>query len=596
MSSDDDNEVDYDEEEFYEDEETRNNKKTTMVEPLEDPFSETVRQCIFTTILPKVLSEVERIKGNKIVNISWMLGVSGGADSVALLHAMNDVVDALKKLRGIDWDLCVCHFDHQQRGSASDADRDFVFKICAQMDVPIRIFYWNDSPANVKNGFSQEAARDWRRYFMRKTLQDRLSDLQSETEHPFQQVGLLMTAHHQDDSDETMLLKILRGVHISNLSGMPPLILDDDGLDDGVPPTFWARPMINVRKKDILNFLNRNKIPWRDDASNKSDKYLRNRVRNELIPLLSDMIGEEALQARIKNAQAQSLELREGLGRLGAKCLEQNSDTGVFYLPEDHTQFDLVFKEALFQWIVKRTNGYHPSFERMQSLYDQIQHNHKNEQWLINIGNGYDAQRVGTALCLNRMNGPAEVGTLEDVEYLIWNEVRKEDMISVDDVDLAICVPHIITQQDVRFFAVIKDNKKLSITPPWRKQHNPIPVNEFLRGQKVPIHVRRNAPTIIMRLADRSEMLVAVYVSTKEKWIVDAQFSFTLKDIPDDKRILALGLPDEEGQKNDEDGEEEIDSDEEKQRGMFLDKEGPLDEEDEVDEETTKKIDVLTKE
>jgi hypothetical protein len=91
-------------------------------------------------------------------------------------------------------------------------------------------------------------------------------------------------------------------------------------------------------------------------------------------------------------------------------------------------------------------------------------------------------------------------------------------------------------------------------------------------------------------------MLVAVYVSTKEKWIVDAQFSFTLKDIPDDKRILALGLPDEEGQKNDEDGEEEIDSDEEKQRGMFLDKEGPLDEEDEVDEETTKKIDVLTKE
>ena len=99
--------------------------------------------------------------------------------------------------------------------------------------------------------------------------------------------GVILTAHHKDDSEETLLLKLLRGVHLTNLVGMEPVVVGSRDM----PEAIVARPLLDVRKTDILDFLQSIHQPWRQDESNASDKYLRNRVRSELVPLLSDVMG-----------------------------------------------------------------------------------------------------------------------------------------------------------------------------------------------------------------------------------------------------------------------------------------------------------------
>ena len=78
------------------------------------------------------------------------------------------------------------------------------------------------------------------------------------------------------------ILKMLRGVHLTNLVGMEPIVMGTKEM----PNAIIARPLLNARKTDIVDFLTLNQLEWREDESNASNKYLRNRVRNELIPLV----------------------------------------------------------------------------------------------------------------------------------------------------------------------------------------------------------------------------------------------------------------------------------------------------------------------
>ena len=88
-----------------------------------------------------------------------------------------------------------------------------------------------------------------------------------------------------------MLLKFLRGTHISNLCGLEPIQIESQSKK----PAKFAKPMLNIRKREIVGFLKKQGLSWREDASNASDKYLRNRVRNELIPLMADLVGSDKI-------------------------------------------------------------------------------------------------------------------------------------------------------------------------------------------------------------------------------------------------------------------------------------------------------------
>ena len=127
-------------------------------------------------------------------------------------------------------------------------------------------------------------------------------------------IGMIETAHHKDDSKETILFKLLRGIHISNITGLSIIqqcpnaasaitgsvfdnVDDEYGTNMGIRNNgtliYWVRPLLNVRKQELVRYLQQNNFTWREDISNQSNKYLRNRIRNEFFPLLHDILQND---------------------------------------------------------------------------------------------------------------------------------------------------------------------------------------------------------------------------------------------------------------------------------------------------------------
>ncbi len=177
-----------------------------------------------------------------------LVGVSGGADSVALL-------DALVKL---GWQPHVCHLNHQLRGADSDADAEFVRQLAGRYDLPCTIESRKVEP-------NEDAARQARLEFFTAVAQ---------------RTGIvkLALAHTADDQVETFLLRLLRGAGVPGLVGIWP--------ERQLGPLRVIRPLLGVRRGEILEYLAAEKLSYRQDATNADTRFTRNRIRHELLPLL----------------------------------------------------------------------------------------------------------------------------------------------------------------------------------------------------------------------------------------------------------------------------------------------------------------------
>lgn len=179
-----------------------------------------------------------------------LVAVSGGPDSVALLSVLHQLQ------KKFDWQLAVAHVNYNLRGSDSKNDATLVKKLAQELHLPL----YTLEKKSLSNK-SEEALRIIRYDFFDSLVK----------KYGFDAVAL---AHHQDDQAETILLRLLRGSGTLGLSGMRP--------KRGV----YVRPFLGVSKNDILNFLKTSGIPYRLDKSNAENIYLRNKVRNVLLPLL----------------------------------------------------------------------------------------------------------------------------------------------------------------------------------------------------------------------------------------------------------------------------------------------------------------------
>ena len=193
---------------------------------------------------------------------AWAVGVSGGADSVALLSLVRGRPDVRPH---------VVHLDHQLRGDAGTADADFVRDLAARWGLPCTVARRHDLEPRVPGLPANPSARY-------RAL--RLA-LFRETAAAHGLAGVLV-AHHADDQAETVLHRLLRG------SGTPGLA----GMDAGttVAGLLVRRPLLAVRRHALRRHLLDLGQPWREDASNASDAYLRNRLRRVLAgrPQLTD--------------------------------------------------------------------------------------------------------------------------------------------------------------------------------------------------------------------------------------------------------------------------------------------------------------------
>lgn len=203
--------------------------------------------------------------------------VSGGSDSVALLTLLVEIRHA--------WDLDVraVHFNHGVRVDESAEDAVFVEALCARLDVELHVRA-PEKPFALSN--FQAKARQWRRDETVVLLE-------------FLGANVALQGHHADDQTETVLLKLIRGCHLSNIAGMRPR--------EGV----FGRPLLSFPKRDLVEFLESRAETWREDPSNTSPKYLRNRVRAELIPLLRELVDEGGFESRVEALTVQSAHLRE---------------------------------------------------------------------------------------------------------------------------------------------------------------------------------------------------------------------------------------------------------------------------------------------
>ena len=212
--------------------------------------------------LQRVENEVQNrrlfLRGQKI-----LVAVSGGADSMALLQVLTMLG---KKHR---WKIAVAHFNHQLRGRASDADE----KLVRQTAQKLRLQFFGHR-ADVKRVAAQSkisvemAARKLRHEFLARVALE-------------QKISTLALAHHADDQVELFFLRLLRGAGGEGVAGMKWR-----SPSPAAAKITLVRPLLGFSKAEILAFARAGKIQFRDDATNFSSDFLRNRIRNELLPLL----------------------------------------------------------------------------------------------------------------------------------------------------------------------------------------------------------------------------------------------------------------------------------------------------------------------
>lgn len=238
------------------------------------------------------------IDNNKTKNLfspkdKLLLAVSGGVDSVVLCE--------LCKQAGYDFMIAHCNFN--LRGAESDRDEQFVKELGKKYGVETLVKQFDTEKYAAENKLStQEAARELR-YSWFKELIDQ------STNQPIH----LLTAHHADDNNETLLMNFFRGTGLHGLTGIP---VSNDHI---------RRPLLAFSKETIIEFAKEHKLEFVEDSSNQSSKYTRNFFRNELIPAITKVYPQvkENLQANINRFREIEKLYKFSVGELKKKICKQ---------------------------------------------------------------------------------------------------------------------------------------------------------------------------------------------------------------------------------------------------------------------------------
>jgi tRNA(Ile)-lysidine synthase len=195
---------------------------------------------------------------------TFILAVSGGADSVSLLAVFFE----LKRLEKLNLEFIVAHFDHNLRSKESDADANFVQFLAEKYGFRVVIEQANLS----KSGNLEEVARNARYDFLARTASENKA------------FGIL-TAHTQNDQAETFLMNLIRGSGLEGLSAMPEI--RDISAESKIK---LIRPFLSWAKRiDTEDYCNQLGISFRDDSMNSDEKFLRVKIRKNLLPFLREL-------------------------------------------------------------------------------------------------------------------------------------------------------------------------------------------------------------------------------------------------------------------------------------------------------------------
>jgi len=205
-----------------------------------------------TSIQTKIRNTIESNYLCNKVSDSLLIGVSGGIDSMVLLHI----------LHSLEYKIAIAHCNFNLRGSESDLDQNLVELFAKQNNIPIHIQSFNTNLiAEETNSSIEMVARELRYNWFQE-----LCNSNNYTK--------IVIAHNENDTIETFFINLLRGSGIKGLLGIPMI--------NGI----IIRPMLSIQRTDIEEYATKNTIPFRTDSSNLENKYIRNKIRNIIIPEL----------------------------------------------------------------------------------------------------------------------------------------------------------------------------------------------------------------------------------------------------------------------------------------------------------------------
>ena len=228
-----------------------------------------------------------------------IVGLSGGADSVALLHI----------LHRLDYYCIAAHCNFHLRGEESDSDEQFAAKFSASLNVPFFKKDFDTRSVAKERGISIEmAARDLRYQWFAELRENQRADA-------------ITVAHHRDDNIETLLLNLIRGTGIKGLTGIQP------------QTGYLVRPLLCVSKNEILQYTHAKNLPYIIDSSNKQEELIRNKIRLQVIPLL------EMINPSVREAIVQTIDNLNEAAKIYDKEIEKaihvvyNQDKGCISIP-----------------------------------------------------------------------------------------------------------------------------------------------------------------------------------------------------------------------------------------------------------------------
>jgi tRNA(Ile)-lysidine synthase len=318
-------------------------------------------------------SESERCKQYGV-----LLAVSGGADSTAMLRCFAETAEKTK--------IAVAHINHGLRGAESDADAAFVREMSERYG--LRYFEYRIKPADWQqdaSGSVESAARTIRYQFLTATAE---------------QLGFryAATAHTADDQTETVLHRIFRGTGLSGLAGIRPF-------RQLSPAITLIRPLLNVSRAEIFDYLQMYNVPYRTDSSNLSNDFTRNKIRNRILPLIRQE-GHPNVDAAVRRlahlAAAHETVLDELLGNTLQQMIIRRTENEIIL---DRNVIEKQSVEVLRELLVRLWKQEQlPLREMGQQQWEQLAAFVRSSEKTLEVRSGMRIEKDGSFLRLNFRN------------------------------------------------------------------------------------------------------------------------------------------------------------------------------------------------
>ena len=280
-------------------------------------------------------------EGLLVTNDKVVIGVSGGPDSLCLLHLLKTLASNL------DLTLTIAHFNHQIRAESAQADEDFIREIAEQWSLPIFIDTKNIPDLARKHKQSLEEAGRHARYLFLWQVAENVN------------ANKIAVGHNADDQAETVLMHFLRGSGLNGLRGMEPIIeIDRLQLRPLVHLTKpvqsspkLIRPLLETSRSAIETYCQHHKLFPRQDVSNSDPTFLRNRLRHELIPHLETYNPNirQTLQRTAKIVAAEVAHLEAHVQRAWDAVVESHSAQKTVFNRERWSGLALALKRSLLR-------------------------------------------------------------------------------------------------------------------------------------------------------------------------------------------------------------------------------------------------------